>query len=326
MFGVTILIPTHNRAEGLRETLSAMCQLDRKGIDAEFIVIDNNSSDHTQQVVASFDNRLPIRYRFEPRKGKSCALNGALDEESLKDVVLFTDDDVTPEKDWLQEVVAACRKWPNHHVFGGKVISQWPDGKPPSWWDRASRYGHWTLGGHDYGDQDRLYPEDKLPCGPSTWVRRTLVERRGFRYDEKVGPQGQATVMGEDGIFVKNMRTNGFEPVYVPRAVVYHRIQASLVSAKGIRRRAWSQGKGNPYYNGPCHPAMLRESVNRWQFRRLLALGYACIRYGRAMVHWSSDARLAESLPALADIAYNIESLKRAGSLRHSLARSRVER
>jgi len=37
---ITVLIPTYNRAEGLRETLEAMCQVDRDGLAVEFVVIE----------------------------------------------------------------------------------------------------------------------------------------------------------------------------------------------------------------------------------------------------------------------------------------------
>jgi len=64
---VTVLIATYNRAEILRETLEAMCRVERDKLAIEFVVIDNNSTDHTKEVVESFAERLPIRYLFEPR-------------------------------------------------------------------------------------------------------------------------------------------------------------------------------------------------------------------------------------------------------------------
>src|SRR5687768_2828620 len=96
---ISILIATHNRAKILRRTMKAMEALVRAGVSVEWVIVDNNSSDETRLVVESFRERLPLRYLFEPRPGKNYALNKALSEVELGDVVVFTDDDVTPNPD-----------------------------------------------------------------------------------------------------------------------------------------------------------------------------------------------------------------------------------
>lgn len=58
---VTICIPTYNRMPFLRELLESICAL--AGTDALSVAIsDNDSQDDTQRMVASFADRLPIRY------------------------------------------------------------------------------------------------------------------------------------------------------------------------------------------------------------------------------------------------------------------------
>ena len=48
---ISVLIATYNRAEIIRQTLESMTGLDREGISIEFVVVDNNSSDHTKEVI-----------------------------------------------------------------------------------------------------------------------------------------------------------------------------------------------------------------------------------------------------------------------------------
>ena len=127
--GVTILIATYNRADTLRETFGALAVLDYASVDCEIVVIDNNSRDHTKAVVESFQDQLPISYLRELRPGKNAALNKALREWALKEIVVFTDDDVTPERDWLQQIVCGTRRRRDVAVFGGKVEVQWPSGE-----------------------------------------------------------------------------------------------------------------------------------------------------------------------------------------------------
>ena len=52
MSDVTVLIATYNRAALLGETLDVLAQADPPGSRSwEVVVIDNNSRDHTRQVV-----------------------------------------------------------------------------------------------------------------------------------------------------------------------------------------------------------------------------------------------------------------------------------
>jgi len=53
MVGVSVLIPTYNRADVLDRTLKDLRQVDRTRIDAEIVLIDNDSTDNTPAIVAS---------------------------------------------------------------------------------------------------------------------------------------------------------------------------------------------------------------------------------------------------------------------------------
>ena len=74
-------------------------------IEWEILVVDNNSKDETRKVVEQFSFLDSKRYRyiFEPRQGKSFALNRGVHEAS-GDVLAFTDDDITVEPNWLFEL------------------------------------------------------------------------------------------------------------------------------------------------------------------------------------------------------------------------------
>jgi len=117
---VTILVCTYNRAGFLRETLRAISALPRRGdYEVEIIVVDNNSSDATAKVVADADAAapaLPIRYEFEPLQGKSFALNRGL-RCARGEVIAHTDDDVWPDPQWLDRIVAAFRQHPISFAF-----------------------------------------------------------------------------------------------------------------------------------------------------------------------------------------------------------------
>ena len=91
---VSVIVCTYNRCGTLAATLESAAALRiPAGVSWELLVVDNNSTDGTREVVLGFAGRLPVRYLYEPRQGKTLALNRAL-AEAQGDLLLFTDDDV----------------------------------------------------------------------------------------------------------------------------------------------------------------------------------------------------------------------------------------
>lgn len=63
---ISVIIPTYNRADLIGETLRSV--LDQTYPDFEIIVVDNGSTDNTEEVVRSF-NDLRIRYHWQENSG-----------------------------------------------------------------------------------------------------------------------------------------------------------------------------------------------------------------------------------------------------------------
>ena len=99
-------------------------------VEWELLVVNNNSTDDTDVVAERFADRLPLRLLQEPTAGKSHALNRAVREAS-GEYLLFTDDDVLVDEEWIAAYTCAFRRWPDAAIFGGP-IRPWFDGTPPS--------------------------------------------------------------------------------------------------------------------------------------------------------------------------------------------------
>lgn len=306
-FDITVLIPTYNRAEILSETLDAMCVVKRDNLAVEFVVIDNNSKDNTKAVVESFIERLPIRYLFEPRSGKNCALNKALDELKLGEIVVFTDDDVMPGPDWLQEIYGVCKRWPNHGIFGGAIVAVWPDGHDPKWLQFApGEFKTWTL---DLGPDEILFPKNYLPYGANLWILKRFFEK-GLRYDESVGPSPVNRAMGSETSLLLLLAGDGHQMVYCPDSVIFHKVQKLVLTTRGIRRRAYTHGRGQARLKGFAQAELRCRHRRLWQLRRLAALGFAVARLLAAYMSLTNGRRVGRSLGPIEDIAYHIELLK----------------
>src|SRR4051794_28443233 len=116
---VTVLVCTYNRADALRVVLDDLMQQDVpehlvNGWD--ILVVDNNSSDGTKQLVERYARDFPhVGYLFEPRQGKSHALNSGV-RTARGAIVALTDDDVRVPGNWVSAVEAAARRYPEHRA------------------------------------------------------------------------------------------------------------------------------------------------------------------------------------------------------------------
>jgi glycosyltransferase involved in cell wall biosynthesis len=65
----SVVIPTYNRAELLRRTLDSLCAQDLPKAAFEVLVVDDGSSDGTDQLVTRYCDRLDLKYLFQPDEG-----------------------------------------------------------------------------------------------------------------------------------------------------------------------------------------------------------------------------------------------------------------
>lgn len=311
---IQILLATYNRASDLRRTLEAFTQLNVAGITLQIVIVDNNSKDDTRSVVEAFTARLPIRYLHEPRPGKNCALNRALAEIPPGKLVVFTDDDVDPEPDWLNQVIAAADRWPDYHVFGGRIELRWPNDSIPLW-ARDPYIQEFVFSHHALEQPEGPYPPRLFPFGPNFWVRGDLFAG-GRRFNEAVGPRPSNRIMGSETSILKEFADEGHTPIYVPAALVHHRIQPEHVSLDEVRRRAYRLGRQGPHVEGLCRRPLLERSPLVWRSLRIASLARGLLSYGISRLDPRAEPRLSRAIVALQIIGYNLESLRLARAAR----------
>src|ERR1700730_805473 len=121
---ITILLATHNGADTLPAVLNAYCKLESPYDGWELIIVDNGSTDNTEEIVHASQSCLPLTYVFEPRLGKAVAQNTGLSRIN-GDLVVMTDDDALPRPDWLVQMGLAADSEPPYCSFRGTIIRRW---------------------------------------------------------------------------------------------------------------------------------------------------------------------------------------------------------
>lgn len=242
---ISIAICTWNRCELLRQTLEQMTKLVAPaGVPWEVLVVNNNSTDATDRVIAAFEDRLPLRRLFEPRAGKSNACNLAV-REATGDYILWTDDDVLVDEQWMVEYCRAFERRPNAAVFGG-FVDPWFEGTPPSWLRRVFPKVANAYAARDVGREPTPITQEAVPYGANMALR--AKEQARNLYDPMLGPRPSGALPGEETTLIRAMLKAGAEGWWVPTARVRHYIPAHRQTTRYLRGfyRRYGEFLGRP--------------------------------------------------------------------------------
>ncbi|MEQ8848771.1 glycosyltransferase [Botrimarina sp.] len=234
---MSVAICTWNRADLLDKTLRRMASMRvPESVSWELIVVDNNCTDHTQQVLQRHVGALPLRIVTESQPGLSYARNRAI-EVSQAEIILWTDDDVLVDEHWLTETLAAMRGLDAEVCFGS-VHPWWETAAPP--WFGDCLAGRFAL--YDRGRGAHLLSEaGQSGYGANHAVARSVYQRLGG-YRTDLGVVGDKGGGGEDTELVMRAIAAGVRTAYAGSASVRHFIPAERCRKRYFRRRQWRGG------------------------------------------------------------------------------------
>lgn len=231
---ITLAICTWNRAASLQQTLASVAAMEiPDGLAWEVLVVNNNCTDQTHDIVSGWKTTLPIRELFELRQGLSHARNLAL-EHASGEIIVWTDDDVRLDSAFLANYARAAAVYPDADFFGGPIIADFVS-PPPSWLDRnlevfADAYAVRAIAAEDVP----IESVDALPYGANFALRRAAL--RGERFDTELGRSGTSMVGGEESDFLRRMLERGCRGVWVADARALHTVDAGRLTLSYLWR------------------------------------------------------------------------------------------
>lgn len=113
MKSVSVIIPTYNRSQYILECIESV--FNQSYLEIEVIVVDDNSTDDTEEKLSHLVDQNKIKYFHNPQKGASSARNLGI-KNSTGDLIAFLDSDDVFYPDKLERQVRYCNENPEAKI------------------------------------------------------------------------------------------------------------------------------------------------------------------------------------------------------------------
>jgi glycosyltransferase involved in cell wall biosynthesis len=215
---ISVVICTYNRDQFIGDALKSLSEQLLPPTDFEIVIVNNNSSDHTEKISLNFiknNPQLDCKYVVETNQGLSFARNRGI-KEAKYEIITYIDDDAFTKPDFLEKIYTYFNAHPTIAGIGGKVIPRYENEEPK--WMNKFLYGFVTK--VDHGEVIHKFSGNKYPAGCNMSYRKNLLIQCGgfnnnlkWRADDKY-------------IYFEIIKLNN-QVIYLPQAAVEHQIDAS---------------------------------------------------------------------------------------------------
>ena len=244
---LTIALCTYNRADILAKCLDSLCTQNVSNTLFSVLIIDNNSTDNTQEVAASFADRFSsFKIVFEAIQGLSHARNRAI-KECSGDWLAFLDDDAKAPSNWVETILATIAN-NDFDAFGGGYTAWHCFGPKPAWFDST-----WEsyIGPSEYG---LLQPPAYIAGGNCAMRKNWVVRCGGF--PTTIGMAGQKCAYGEETALFNAMQAQGAKLGFVPAMYIEHCVMPYKYKLRWRLGSFYARGRDSLQANN-AHPASL---------------------------------------------------------------------
>lgn len=269
-----VVVPTFNRSKLLSRSLhSLMTAPVPPEMSVSIVVVDNNSTDDTREVVEHYARQSdrPLQYVLEKTQGSSSARNAGI-RASTGDIVGMIDDDEEIDKNWFSRIHSAFQD-PTLDFIGGPYLPRW-ECPPPEWLPRDyPAIVGWIESSPTAREYGSGFPA--MLMGGNAVIRRTMLERVGL-FATHLGRSATGLATGEDEDMYWRLMAANARGLYLPDLIIYHFIPKQRLTKRYHRRWCfwWGASMAARDRVTPQQiPYLL--GVPRWMFASALS-GIAC--------------------------------------------------
>ncbi len=244
---IDIIICTYNNAELLKRSLASLANQQFTAPRSwSVLVVDNNCTDHTADVVDEYiyAQTIPdLRRIVETKQGltfaRMCGTN-----HTTSEWIAFVDDDCLLAKNWVEQAIEFATSHPQCGAFGGKVILEW-ETPPDPIFIKYSRF----FAAIDRGEvTQRLSRANYHIPGAGLILKREALEQSGWLENQFLTDRiGKKLTSGGDSEIVLRILNAGYELWYTPNCMLHHVITASRISEAYLVNMCIGFGLAAPY-------------------------------------------------------------------------------
>jgi glycosyltransferase involved in cell wall biosynthesis len=282
-----LVVCTYDNARLLDGTLASIrAQKDVSEL-REVVIVDNNCTDDTREVVARHAREavVPIRVVMEPEQGLTPARVRGVKSTSAP-WIAFVDDDCLLADDWVEQAVLFAAQHPECGAFGGQVTLEW-EVPPP--FVLKHRYAY---AGKQHGEVAHRRP---WLAGIGMVVRREALARSGWIDEQFLDDRiGRSLVSGGD-MEISLRLAAAHELWYNPACRLRHVIPIRRMTREYLKRMQF--GLGASRHNADA--LRWRGSYRTWLPYSLLALpGVAFLGLPTLRGWWSAMRAMSRMDPS----------------------------
>lgn len=215
---ISVIIVNWNGLQHLEECLLSLSKQTTK--DFEIILVDNGSTDGSANFV---EKRFPYVKIIRLKKNEGfCRGNNIGLEHASGEFVALLNNDTKVDPNWLKELIQEIQSDPNIGICSSCMVNYFK----PEYLDTAGD-GYDICGvGFKIGNQMRVseYRNKRDTfgaCAGAVMYRRSMINKIGF-FDEEF------FAVGEDIDLSFRARLSGYRCVYVPTAIIHHKINQTV--------------------------------------------------------------------------------------------------
>jgi glycosyltransferase involved in cell wall biosynthesis len=287
---LSVIVPTRDRPELLRDTLMTLAEQDISPDAFEVIVVDDGSEPPLEPIVRDAAGAKQMRCERQPPGGLNAGRNRGA-SAATGDVLAYLDDDVLVPPTWARSLLEGFERL-GCDAIAGRIRLRLGAESPRWLSSKLRRY----LSELDLGDEPTWLRPDQDPYGANCAVTREAFERVGG-FGDALDREGASLRSNGDVEFFRRLRGAGGQIAYWPSACVEHRVPAERLTAEWFRRRAFAQGHSDmlllPPSSGAGHAATrsARELARFGRTAPILARNLALGRGAMGAWIWASYCR-----------------------------------
>ncbi len=231
---LSVVVCTYNRDKHIKRALESLINQDFDKSAYEIIVVDNNSTDNTDEIIKQFKKENPeynIILSKETNQGLSFARNKGI-ELSKGKYISFIDDDGIAGSDYISKFYKYTKTFPKHYAFGGKVLAKYETGIQPEW---MSKYIERIISIVDMGNEVKKFKKT-YPVGCNMLFKKEIFDKLG-------GFNTELRLRSDDKYIFLKIMSAGYEVLYLPKVVVNHFIDDFRTKKEYVIRISKLNGK-----------------------------------------------------------------------------------